>query len=108
VKGTVKLNGKPPDVKGLDIAFLSTKGKLVTAPIQSDGTYTATGVPLGEAKISFVFAPPMEGVDAKKRRLVKPNDPTRPPPPTNPIPVPLRDASTSRLSLNVAAGSGNV
>jgi hypothetical protein len=106
VKGTIKLNGQPPQLKGLEIAFLSPRGKLVTAPIQSDGTYVASGVPAGDAKISFVFAPPVDGVDPKKRRLVKPTD-TRPTPPANPIPVPLRDASTSQLSLKVAS-SGNV
>ena len=57
VSGTIKINGKAPNVKGLEIVFLGADGNLAAATINADGAYTASNVAIGEAKISFAFLP---------------------------------------------------
>src|SRR5438552_3696687 len=96
VAGAVKLNGQRPDLKGLEIAFVAANGRLITAPIDTDGKYKATGVPPGNVLICFVFTPPGDPAAAsdKKRRLIKPGETGSPSQKDNPIPLPLRDTGT--------------
>jgi hypothetical protein len=109
VSGTIKINGKVPNVKGLEIVFLGTDGILAAAPINADGTYTASGVAVGEAKISFAFLPNKATEVQGKRNLNKPSDKAGPKDaPKNPVPEPLRDSSTSKITFSVASGGKSV
>ncbi|MFO0970531.1 MAG: hypothetical protein U0793_33725 [Gemmataceae bacterium] len=108
VSGAIKLNGKAPGIKGLQISFLVEGGRIVAAPINADGTYSANDVPVGEAKVAFVYTSP--DIPVTKGRLVKPSRGDTPPPKglaRNPVPEHLRDASTSKLSLQIVAGKTN-
>jgi hypothetical protein len=117
VSGTITIKGKPPNLKGLEIGFLDRNGRLVTAPINRDGTYKAVGVPSGEAMVSLIYVPssqeptPSQG----KRRLTRPDvqGSSLPKGPSkemlkNPIPQHLSDGSTSKLSFKVVPGPNNV
>jgi hypothetical protein len=113
VSGTIKRGGKAPKIERLQIAFQGgTENKLVTAPVALDGKYTATGVPTGEVKIGFVYTAPATLTKAQKPRLPQPGSKTTDVEPSkevpNPIPLPLRDPSTSKISFVVEAGKPNV
>jgi hypothetical protein len=56
VSGTVKHNGQPLD--GGQVQFQSANGTIVAADIGKDGKYTATGVPIGTAKIAVSYVDP--------------------------------------------------
>src|SRR5439155_19857312 len=59
VSGTIKIAGKPPKLERFQIAFMGGReNQIVTFPVALDGTYTATGVPVGEGKGGFVYIPP--------------------------------------------------
>ena len=49
VKGVVKVDGKP--IPNGNVSFRTATGLIVDAPIQSDGTYSAPNVPVGEAQV---------------------------------------------------------
>jgi hypothetical protein len=116
VSGTITLKGQAPNLKGFDIGFLGGNGRFVTATINNDGTYKALGVPVGEVMVNFIYTPLDPEQAQKKSRLVRPNldgSPPRLTPSTNqqsknPIPLHLRDGSTSKLSLKVVPGPNNV
>lgn len=116
VSGTITFRGQAPNLKGLDIGFLGGNGRLVTATINDDGTYKAIGVPVGEVAVSFIYSPLDPEQVQKKSRLIRPGPNGPPAVPNaamnpaskNPIPVPLRDGSTSKLTFKVAPGPNNV
>jgi len=108
VSGTIKLKGQAPNIKGLEICFLGADGRPIAAPIAANGSYTATGVPVGDVQIWFVFAPNQGAANSGRSPLSRPPVKEGPPPSgsnandaKNPIPRPLRDGSTSNLSFKV-------
>lgn len=66
VKGVVKVDGKP--LPNGSVSFRSSTGLVVDAPIQSDGTYTAPNVPVGEAQVLVSAMDPK--FEAKMNELV--------------------------------------
>jgi hypothetical protein len=110
VSGTITLKGKAPNLKGLQISFLAADGRMCGAPIGADGMYTATGVPAGEAKICFVYVDEKVPVKEGRAPVIKPPSSAKPhgSETKNPIPDALRDASTSKLAINVASGEKTV
>ena len=117
VSGTIKLNGKAPNVKGgLEINFLHPDGRTASAEIKPDGTYTAAQVPVGEVKICFVFLTPA-ALEARKKggrtppktgkNAPKEDEPSIAKELDNPIPKNLREASLSNLTFAVAARQNN-
>jgi hypothetical protein len=116
VSGTITLKGQAPNLKGFDIGFLGGNGRFATATINSDGTYKAVGVPVGDVMICLIYTPSDPAQLQKKSRLLRPppeGPAAMPNPPLsqhgkNPIPLHLRDGSTSKLSLTVAPGPNNV
>jgi hypothetical protein len=98
--------GHPPAIHGLQISFLAPNGRIVGAAIQEDGTYKARGVPVGEAKVGFLFVPPgVEPGGLKTNRFRGKGAPEAPKEDVaSPIPESLRDGSTSNLSVQVVAG----
>jgi hypothetical protein len=121
VGGTIKLNGQPPKFTGLEVVFVHPNGTQVAAPVREDGTYKAEGVPAGEVMVCFAYITPdaaQQGAEFKAsggRKLTKPGEAEAPKPKprgtpgpkTSPIPEPLRDTSTSKLTLKVEAGKPN-
>jgi hypothetical protein len=109
VSGKIKIRGQAPRLKGMEIVFLGANGTTtVSAPVNEDGTYTASGVPVGEVRVGLAYTP-----DAKGRRgPVMPGKNGEAPPPVeplkNPIPEPLRDPSTSNLTFKVESDKSNV
>ncbi|HEX4607313.1 MAG TPA: hypothetical protein VH092_03830 [Urbifossiella sp.] len=121
VSGTIKVRAKAPSMAGLQISFMGRDGALVTAPIAEDGTYKAANVSAGENKVGFIFITKdavREGADAKSggSRMKKPGGKAEQAEKyaaykeaaKNPIPVALRDPSTSNLSVTVETGKNNV
>jgi hypothetical protein len=113
VSGKITLNGQAPKRNDLQIAFLTSKGRLVTAKINEDGTYQALAVSAGEAQVSFLFLPAgMVAAAGGKKRLPPTASREEAPEPkaqgANPIPVALRDGSTSNLKVVVVGGQNNV
>jgi hypothetical protein len=112
VSGTIKLDGKAPNLKGLEIHFLGDDGKLVTAPVKEDGTYQATGVSGGEVKVGFLYYAGPDPNAPKTRRMPTPGK-DKPAPivpsqiPKNPIPDNLQVPSTSALTFRVESGKPN-
>ena len=111
VSGTIKIAGKPPKLERFQIAFMGGReNQIVTFPVALDGTYTATGVPVGEVKVGFVYIPP-EAAKAGKTRLPVPKGKEPPTGPTkeviNPIPAGLREPSTSKVTFTVESGTKN-
>jgi hypothetical protein len=120
VAGTIKLRGRAPQIEGLHVSFMDAEGVQVSAPIALDGTYAVSGVPAGEVRVCFVyispeFAGPHQNPARSGPRLAKPgarvDSPIRPTSKSlsvNPIPEPLRDFGTSRLTLKVEPDRPNV
>jgi hypothetical protein len=107
VSGKITIMGESPRMKGLQISFIAPNGRIVGAPINEDGTYRASDVPVGEAQIGFIYTPPaMEQGSQGKKRFPGKGDPDAqvPEEAPNPIPEPLRDGSTSNLTVRVLAG----
>jgi hypothetical protein len=63
VTGTVTYKGTP--VPSGTVAFFGPNDQVDSAPINSDGSYTATKVPLGPVKVT-VTTPPSKAADLKK------------------------------------------
>jgi hypothetical protein len=105
VSGKITIKGDSPNMKGLQISFIAPNGRIVGAPINEDGTYQVTDVPVGEAKIGFLYSPPEPESKVKSRfpgkGATKPQAQEEAP---NPIPESLRDGSTSNLTVQVVAG----
>ncbi len=113
VSGKVTLNGRAPRIKGLQISFLGSNGRMYAFPINEDGTYSAEDVPAGETTVAFLYVDPSvvpvnpgqgrgPGVRPDKAGP-KNNDQSK-----NPIPEPLRDGSTSKITFKVESGQDNV
>jgi hypothetical protein len=121
VSGTIKRYGQPPKFTGIQVIFVHPDGALVSAPVAEDGTYRAEGIPAGEVKVCFAYITPevaRQGAEHKAAgggRLKKPGDVEVPKvkalgtsgPSTNPLPLALRDTSTSGLTFRVEAGKSN-
>jgi hypothetical protein len=123
VSGTIKVRGQPPKVTGIQVMFVHPDGTMVSAPVAEDGAYRAEGVPPGEVKVCFAFssqetaqmgAPVKAGAGGHLKKPGMSGDeqvavktPGTPAPKTNPIPAPLRDTSTSKLTVTVEAGKPN-
>jgi hypothetical protein len=116
VSGTVTYRGQQPKVKGVQISFLAADGRMASANVAEDGTYKADGVPVGDVGVSFVFTPIADIQQRAKAgpKLPKPGQSdvpdvgSRPPLTQDPIPPPLRDASTSKVVFKVESGKKNV
>jgi hypothetical protein len=113
VSGTIKINGKPPKMKGLEVVFMSSEGRQASAPINLDGTYETKDAPSGKVLVSFAFMPEVKGGgEASKSRMSKPGaaEPvgTSSTQGKNPIPTVLREASTSKISTTFVTGEKNV
>lgn len=65
VTGTVSLEGKP--LPAGQISFVPASGPAVSAPINKDGTYTASGVPTGEVKVTVETDTIKKKIDAMKK-----------------------------------------
>jgi hypothetical protein len=116
VTGTITIDGEPPDFDGIEIVFLAGDGRLVTAPVHPDGTYSMAGMPVGKAKIGLIYIAPeiaRRGA-AKGSRLPTPDrdgstghersGKTI----ANPIPENLREPSKSGLWMQVEPHKTNV
>ncbi len=100
ISGTVTTDGKP--VTAGTVKFFPEKGDPVVASLGADGTYRATGIPLGKARISI------ETVEFKN---------LTPPPPgmakqmsgprTKYVPIPAKyeKPESSELSIEVEKGT---
>ena len=77
VSGTVTMNGKPPKIAGLTINFMSPAGKVAVAAIAEDGTYTASGVPVGEVRVGFSVAGMAQEGQAKVGKPTGDEDPSK-------------------------------
>jgi hypothetical protein len=108
VAGRITIKAEAPKIKGLHISFIGRDGQIVGAPIDEEGNYRATGVPAGEAHVSFIFTPPGGSSVNKKNRFpgkgeaqgkVEPSADVE-----NPIPKELRDGSTSNITVEVMSG----
>src|SRR5437762_3208063 len=114
VTGTIKIAGKAPKLTKLEIAFLGSDNQVMTAVVTPEGAYTAPAVPVGEVKVGFIYVSAQVAAKAAggKSRLPRPGDkgpPTAEPKrPANPIPQPLRDVGTSRLTCKVEEGKKNI
>jgi hypothetical protein len=111
VSGTIKIKGKAPNLKGqLEISFLGPDGRLASAPIGENGTFTCPDVPVGDVHVGFIYVP--AGIKEKGRTgaimPTRDGEPKIPPPLPNPIPDEMRDASTSKVIITVKAGEKNV
>jgi hypothetical protein len=95
VEGTVTYASKSLD-HGM-IMFQPSKGRLASAPLQSDGKYSIS-LTLGEYSV-FLNAPP------KLPDGFKESDPL--PPNPNPLPSKYSQKETSGLSVTVEAGAGS-
>jgi hypothetical protein len=116
VTGVVTYRGEP--VATGQVSFLGADGVPVCGEIDPDGTYRATGVPVGEAVVTVVLTPPREPPGATERRvtgktkdgrpILKPKaDPARRPkaPVTTPVGAKkYADTRTSSLRLTVRPG----
>jgi hypothetical protein len=97
VRGTVSLDGAPLPY-GV-VQFHGPAGRLVTAVIGSDGTFTATEVPPGEVRVAVVediMAMPAKGADTKagKKRAQ--------------VPTRYKDVQTSGLNYTITRATRNL
>jgi hypothetical protein len=67
-KLTGKVSYKGEAVPVGTVAFYGTGDAVSSAPIGPDGTYEATGVPLGEVKVTVNTPPPPDPNAAEKRK----------------------------------------
>lgn len=111
VSGTIKIKGQAPNRQGIQIVFLAPNGQMVSAPINADGTYVASSVPVGEAKVSFVYEPTDGNSPPKQKGRMPPKGaPTEDvskKKDANPIPDTLRDGSSSKITFKVVGGKPN-
>lgn len=99
VSGKISHKGKP--LNSGQILFQSEEGTVQSAEIQSDGTYTVTGLPAGKAKIAVNVSPPPpkgpDGISADEPGTFE----------ANPVLVPPKygKVETSELTYEVTGGS---
>src|SRR4051794_5523235 len=103
VSGKITVQGREPNFKGMEIAFLKAGGGTVKAPVAEDGTYRVTGLSTGIVQVGILYTP-LDGLK-EQCHLPKPGvDPMAKGKVYNPIPEPLRDPSTSKLTYAVMPG----
>jgi hypothetical protein len=113
VSGFVAYGGHAPQFKGLQITFIAADGRMASAPVGEDGSFTADAAPVGKVGVAFVYTPPDDVQRAKSGSKLPqpgagaPNIGPRAAAAPNPIPVRLRDASTSQLTFQVDPGKKN-
>jgi hypothetical protein len=130
VTGTITLNGKAPDLDGLQINFVSDAGGPgVAAEVNKDGTFTATGVPVGKVLASLTYASGQDNAAKDKAgearikkkevraklqkgekadgKVLAPDEATATKGAKNPIPEKFLDPRTSGKTLVVEAGRSN-
>jgi hypothetical protein len=129
VSGRVTLNGKAPDLDNLQISFLGQDGRPVNAPVGKDGSFRATGVPVGQVMVGLSYVPPeaqaaselagkarqtpealLQGQGGKiDPKLLQPlAKEYRPAAVRNPIPAAARDPRTSQKTVTVESGKETV
>jgi hypothetical protein len=122
VSGTITLNGKAPDIDGLQINFVSEAGgQVVSAAVAKDGTFKAKDVPVGKVLASLIYTGPEDAVPKTKREdILKGNKGKKADGnlvPTDAgktattgkslIPPKFSDPQTSGMTLTVESGSPN-
>jgi len=114
VSGTVSYKGKA--LPAGTIAFFGADNKAVSAQINKDGTYTATGVPVGSVKVT-VQVPPQQGSGGPPQMQGGvPGQAEHAPPvgqesgPKEVVPIPPKYASpqTSDLQFDVHRGRNTI
>jgi hypothetical protein len=113
VSGSIKLNGKAPDLDGLSICFLASDGRPVVFDVSKDGTFKGSGVSLGENKLSLNYSPPsnqpsLSQKKTKERGLNAKDDAELTPAPKNPIPEKFRDSQKTPKTFTIEAGKENI
>jgi hypothetical protein len=98
--GWVTLDGRP--FTAGTVVFVGSGGSTV-AEIQSDGSYRATNVPLGQVRVLLAPSGPSGTVRASGGTKTQPVQTQ--PAPTQPAPTRYRSADTSGLTLNVSSGA---
>ncbi|HJZ93138.1 MAG TPA: hypothetical protein VKE40_19835 [Gemmataceae bacterium] len=94
VEGKITYNGNP--LKGGTVSFHIADGTMVTANIKSDGTFRATDVPVGKAKVTIeTESAKPKGKDKDANNYVK-------------IPQTYAGANTSPLEVMVVAGKQTI
>ncbi len=79
VSGTVKFNGKPASLEGLQVSFMGENGRPICAVIEENGTYRAVGVQRGENKVTLAYMPSdVSDAMAERAKRLKPGDPANP------------------------------
>jgi len=101
VSGKVNVSGKPP-VSGTTIEFTSAAGsETASAPVDADGSYTVTNVPLGECKVIVRGGTPTgPGAVAIGKDASMPGMPQ----PGAGAAVPAKYAQPGQLTFNVQKG----
>jgi hypothetical protein len=56
VSGQITFEKKAPDVEGLVLSFMPADGQAVAFELNKDGTFKGKAVPVGENRLSLVFA----------------------------------------------------
>jgi hypothetical protein len=119
ITGKVTYKGAP--LSGGSLTLVASDGNVFSAQLLSDGTFTITGVPTGDAKIAVVGGSPGAGVKqppagrggpraaAAGRGGPKENSEAAPPEPAGPPPGPVLpsqygDPNSSGLTVKVKAG----
>lgn len=118
ISGVVKYKGQP--LPGGTIVFHDSEGKAYSAPIQQDGKYQLTDIPVGEMKVTVETEsvnpskkqPTYGGQRAAKMGMSNYNPPGAPPRPSEEdkkaqyvkIPDKYSNASTSGLSATLGKG----
>jgi hypothetical protein len=113
VSGSIKLNGKAPDLDGLSICFLAADGRPVVFDVSKDGSFKGSGVSLGENKLSLNYSPPSDQPSPSQRRTnergADAKDDAKPAPaPKNPIPEKFRDSQKTPKTFTIEAGKENI
>src|SRR5262249_21362619 len=58
ITGVVTVRGQPPNIEGLTVHFLGMDGRPVPTLVAPKGTYTVTGVAVGEVRVGFTVTDP--------------------------------------------------
>jgi hypothetical protein len=112
----VTINAKPSGTSLLSITFVGADGKPVSAPVAPDGTYLASGVPVGPVRASITVidleadraAERAQQAGAEKGGAIDRGGQRRPTSPREPkpaIPNKYTDIVTSGLHLSAEPGT---
>ena len=100
LSGTVTYNSKPVRMGTVTVA--AADGSIQTGTINTDGTYTVTGIPIGPAKISVGSPDPKSTKVAQRKKEEPPPKPDT----TNWMAIPSKygDAKDSGLTTEIKSG----